>query len=151
MSGASSAPGRAPSRRRVPIPPLIALGMVSMIGLVGLMPVKPSPPPSVLMHREVQFLDTADGRIMVRDATTHRTIIVIPANDEGFGRALIHTLEVMRRRYGQPLDVPYRLQRLDDGRLVLNDPISPMHLDLESFGTSNEAIFSGYLGERPAS
>ncbi|WP_428374626.1 photosynthetic complex assembly protein PuhC [Lichenicoccus sp.] len=150
MSGVSSARRQTGSRRRIPIPPLIALGLASMIGIVGLMPVKPSPPPGIVMQRKVQFLDTADGGIVVRDAATRRTIIVIPANDEGFGRALIHTLEVMRRRYGQPLDPPYQLQRLADGRLVLNDPLSPMHLDLESFGTSNEAIFSLYLGERPA-
>lgn len=151
MSGASSISGRSAWRRRIPIPPLIAVGLASVIGFVGLLPVKPSPPPGIVMQRQVQFLDTADGRIVVRDATTRRTIIVIPATDEGFGRALIHTLEVMRRRYGQPLDPPYQLKRLADGRLVLTDPLSPMHLDLESFGTSNEAVFSGYLGERPAS
>ncbi|WP_419729681.1 photosynthetic complex assembly protein PuhC [Lichenicola sp.] len=134
-------------RRRVPLPPLIALSAFALVGVVAMIPTHNSTPARVQAERRLRFDDAANDLIIVRDADSGRTIATIPVADQGFARGLVHALEVMRHRYRAPLDGPYILERLDDGRLVLNDPSAPMHIDIESFGPTNEAVFAGYLGE----
>jgi hypothetical protein len=41
--------------------------------------------------------------------------------------------------------VPFRLTSWSDGRLILFDPSTGRHVDIEAFGTANEAIFGALL------
>jgi hypothetical protein len=56
-----------------------------------------------------------------------------------------------RKLRGLASDAPLQLISRADGRLTLSDPATGSRIDLESFGSTNAAVFARWLpqGERP--
>jgi putative photosynthetic complex assembly protein len=135
--------------RRVPLPPLIALGLCGMVGVVASMPTAPTPAAHVLAARTISIKTAADESSIVRDVTTGAVVGHVPATGPSFARGLFHNMRYFRRLHSAPQDAPYRLSELSDGRVVLWDPTTRTALDLESFGAGNASAFTAWLGMPP--
>ena len=114
------------------------------IAAVFALPGRSGRPEITLAARTLVFRTAADGAIAI---TTDRgaPVAVLPAGAQSFGHGFVHTLAVLRARYGVPADRPYRLALLADGRLLLTDPSTPVSIDVESFGPTNAREIAGWL------
>jgi putative photosynthetic complex assembly protein len=95
--------------------------------------------------RHLQFADTDDGRLLVREAGTGRVIDTIAPGEGNFVRGTMRGLARERKRSGIGAAPPFILSSRADGRLTLEDPATGRHVDLEAFGPSNAGIFARYV------
>ena len=101
----------------------------------------------VVVAHDIRFADRPDGGIDVfSDGGATPFTEVLPTTDN-FLRATMRGLARERvREQGTPA-TPFRLTQWDDGRLTLDDPITHRHVELESFGETNEAVFVNLLAQ----
>lgn len=99
--------------------------------------------------KELQFENRQDGSILVSDPATERAIIELAPGSEGFIWGVLRGLERARTRQDIPLDQPYRLARMSDGRLFLEDPATSQIISLRSFGPTNARAFGRLLDLEP--
>ncbi len=97
-------------------------------------------------QRELHFVDTADGAVLVRDARSGETVARF-VGEQGFVRGTLRALARERNRRGLGAEVPLQLVGQRDGRLTLRDPATGERIGLEAFGSSNLAVFAAL---RPA-
>lgn len=135
-------------RRRIPWPPLIALGACGVIGLIGLLPTQPLPTAAVLVQRDLRFVLPEDGSVDVFDAATNRLAGHLAPGGQSFVQGMVHGLQVGRRHHGQPVDGAYHLELLANGRFTMHDPETGTFVDLEGFGPNNSASFQTFMGEQ---
>ncbi|MCC6432661.1 MAG: photosynthetic complex assembly protein [Gemmatimonadaceae bacterium] len=100
---------------------------------------------TVLMQRELQFADAADGGIVVTDAVTKQQAAVIDPGTNGFLRGALRALTRTRASSGIGRDIPFKLIRYTDGRLVLLDPATSQHVTITSFGHTQVESFDRLL------
>ncbi len=105
---------------------------------IGATRLTPSAPVATL---SLVFNDLADGSIGIIDATNQRTIDILTPGKNGFVRVVLRGLAQDRAVNGVGADLPFKLSRLEDGRLVLVDPTSGRIVTLEAFGSNNYAAF----------
>jgi putative photosynthetic complex assembly protein len=105
------------------------------------------PDPRPLITRELKFKDLPDGGVAVMDGRSGHLIQVLAPGSNGFLRATMRNLAHERRRQGFDDSVPFRLLASPEGRLVLEDPTTGEHLELEAFGQTNAAVFARLLGD----
>jgi putative photosynthetic complex assembly protein len=97
------------------------------------------------MVRSLQFVDAPDGAVLVYDAESHRQIRSLPPGTNGFVRATMRNFARERRSNSIGPGIPFNLIASQDGRLVLEDPSTGRHIDLEAFGQTNAGVFAGFL------
>ena len=119
----------------------VAAGLSKSSG-IGATRVPDSPAVAV---RHLQFADTDDGRLLVREAGTGRVIDTIAPGEGNFVRGTMRGLARERKRSGIGAAPPFILSSRADGRLTLEDPATGRHVDLEAFGPSNAGIFARYV------
>ncbi|MBL9024793.1 MAG: hypothetical protein JNL21_21535 [Myxococcales bacterium] len=95
----------------------------------------------------IAFEDRPDGSVAVFDAERGREIGVLPVGQQGFVRGVMRGMFRERKLSAMDRDARFRLARTRDGRLVLDDPDSGRHVDLDSFGPTNSRAFAVFLDE----
>lgn len=101
----------------------------------------PTPPAAVVASYDVRFVDRPDGGLDAYLADG-RSLGRLDAADSGFTRGVMRGFARGRRQAGIAADAPYRLTRLADGRLVMEDPGQTMRVELDVFGSANAAVLA---------
>ena len=106
---------------------------------VGLTPHQTHPVSTRVESLEFKVRSEADGQEGVYAASDgHRVAALAPRGDD-FLPSLVDKLRQERRLRGVRGDAPFRLVRWSDGRVSMLDPATGRELNLESFGSVNEA------------
>jgi putative photosynthetic complex assembly protein len=127
-----------------------ALLAVTAARLTGIGQVE-TPPAAAVESRELRFEDRADGAVLVFEGTGALLVDVVEPESGGFVRGVLRALARERRSYGSAQAEPFRLARRADGSLTLEDLATGRLINLEAFGSTNEAAFARLLsaGEAP--
>ena len=125
---------------------LVSFAIVAAIGgrLTG-MGKAVVPPGSVAEVRELRFEDASDGAVLVRAAADGRVVDRLAPQSNHFVRGTVRGLVRERKREHIGAEPPFRLARLTDGRLVLEDPATKRRVDLDAFGRSNVGAFAAIM------
>ena len=143
----------APARSHVPPLPLalsfgmalLALVLVAGARLSGYTPDQTLPGAEVVDSRLLRFEQAGDGHIAVIDHRTGEAIADAPAGAEGFLKGALRGLNRIRKADETALSVPYRLELMTNGQLMLVDTATGTALDLNAYGRGNAAIFAEFL------
>jgi putative photosynthetic complex assembly protein len=100
--------------------------------------------------RSLRFQDQPQGGIAIVDAASGTTLETV-YGEQGFLRGTLRAVLRERKLRGLVSDAPLQLIAREDGRLTLLDPATGSRLDLESFGSTNAAVFARWLpqGAKP--
>ncbi|WP_419758571.1 photosynthetic complex assembly protein PuhC [Acidisoma sp.] len=140
-----TAPAGSPGHRRIAWPPVIAAAMVLVAGGIIMLPGKPLPTGATISVRSFRIDQKGDGVIAMRDARTGATLDVLQTNGDGFMRGVLHSIALRREKAHMSQETPLTLTATGDGRLILSDPPTDTMIDLEAFGSANEAAFARLL------
>lgn len=94
---------------------------------------------------DLKFADQADGGVVVTDATTSALVLKILPGEDAFIRAVLRSFVRDRVAMKVSKDVPFRLYRLVDTRLVIEDPVTKKRINLRGFGPTQQAAFARLL------
>lgn len=108
------------------------------------------PATPIELVRDVRFTDAPDGTVHVLASAVggagEREVAVLRPGELMFVRSTVRALARGRRLEGRALPSdPFRLTRYQNGRLTLDDPVTGAHLELASFGPTNQAAFAQLL------
>ena len=145
-----TAPAGSPGYRRIAWPPVLAAAMVAVVGIVIMTPGKPIPTGVNIAERSFRIDQQGTGVISMRDARTGATIGVLQTDGDGFMRGVLHSIALRRIKARLSQETPLELTATADGRLILSDPPTDTMIDLEAFGSANEAAFAKLLPPPPA-
>lgn len=141
---------------KLPIAPLVAMAALVLSCLVGVSAVRLSgmsaqqqADAATLSTRQLRFEDRDDGGIAVLDAVNGALLTTVAPGTNGFLRSTMRGLVRERKRQGLGPELPFDLLGRIDGRLTLLDPGTGRRVDLESFGTTNSAVFARLLPTSP--
>ena len=107
-----------------------------------------APTAPITAQRILQFADRPDGAVVVRLASNGQMLDVMTGQN-GFLRGTLRGFGRTRRAEGIGPTLPLRLTGYADGRLVLYDPSTGRDVELEAFGSDNEAVFVRLLTMAP--
>ena len=99
-------------------------------------------------ERTLCFADRADGAVIVTLAGSGQVVDVMTGQN-GFLRGTLRGFARTRRADKRGPTEPFRLTGYADGRLVLLDPATGRNVELEAFGSENEAVFVRLLTMPP--
>ena len=142
--------------RPFPLPPLV--GAATLIGIVVASvawlqlttePQIEDPSADAVQSIALRFVDREDGAVIVVDAASDAVIDVLEPGTNNFLRATLRGLVRSRHAIGDLSEKPFRLSLIDDGRLLLTDPVTSRYADLWAFGETNALAFKRFLGFRP--
>ena len=94
----------------------------------------------VTWQKELLFADGPAGEVVVQDFQT-KEVLARFEGEQGFVRGTLRALARERKRRDIGPEKPFELVARHDGRLTLYDPSTSQHIDLDSFGPSNVALF----------
>lgn len=125
---------------------LITLSFVAALAgrLTGVGSV-PLPPMQVAESRDLRFEDRTDGAVVVREASSDRVVDILAPQTNHFVRGTLRGFARGRKRENIGAEPPFRLSRLVDGRLTLEDPALNRRMDLDAFGRSNVGAFAAIM------
>ncbi len=138
-------PKGSPGHRKIALPPLLAAAMVACVGIVIMLPGKPVSLGTTIAERTFRIDQQTDGVISMRDAVSGATVGVLERNGDGFMRGVLHSIALRREKAHMNQATPLQLIATSDGRLILSDPPTDTMIDLEAFGSANEAAFAALL------
>jgi len=137
---------------KLPVLPLAAMAALVLSALIGASAVRLAGVSAVqqadaatLSTRQLRFEDRPDGGIAVLDAPSGQVLSTVAPGSNGFLRSTMRGLVRERKRQGLGPETPFELLGRADGRLTLVDPGTGRRIDLESFGSTNSAVFAGLL------
>ena len=142
---------RRPSFPNVPLVGAAALlAFVLLAAIVGRLTGSGVEPPTapVTAQRSLQFADRADGAVVVSLAQTGQVLDVMTGQN-GFLRGTLRGFARSRRADGVGSGPPLLLTGYADGRLTLFDRATGRVVELEAFGSQNEAVFVRLLTMKP--
>jgi putative photosynthetic complex assembly protein len=90
---------------------------------------------------DIRFLDQSDGGMTVTLADG-AVLARLSADESGFARGILRGLGRSRKLSGVAEDLPYRLVRTRDGRLLIVDGASGVSIELGVFGSDNAETFA---------
>jgi putative photosynthetic complex assembly protein len=131
-----------------------AAAIVRLTGVGGVeMPFAP-----VVEARDLVFEDLGNGVTMValpaadgtQGADRNAVIGLMESGVDGFAMGVMRGMVRDRKARDLPLDGPYQLALLEDGRLVFRDPSVGTEIDLRAFGPTNMGSFVPLLRAEPA-
>jgi putative photosynthetic complex assembly protein len=100
-----------------------------------------APATPVVSYHDVRFADRPDGTITATLADG-RPLGTLSVQEAGFTRGVMRGFARSRQQAGKDIDAPYRLSRLADGRFIMEDPGTPMRIELDVFGSANAATLA---------
>lgn len=109
---------------------------------------RPAPTGIATAARSLRFADRADGAVIVTLAGTGQVVDVMTGQN-GFLRGTLRGFARTRRADGVGAQPPFQLTGYADGRLTLTDPSTGRVVELEAFGSQNEAVFVRLLTKAP--
>lgn len=126
------------------------LGFVILLATVGRLTGLGAPEPmgKPTAERSLRFADRADGGVLVTDVGTGQTLTVMTGQN-GFLRGTLRGFARTRRADQIGAEAPFTLTGYQDGRLTLSDPSTGRVVELEAFGSANEAVFVRLLTMKP--
>ncbi|MEZ5788815.1 MAG: photosynthetic complex assembly protein PuhC [Xanthobacteraceae bacterium] len=124
---------------------LILFALVSIAAYRGWYGLPDTSEAAPVAMRELRFLDQPDGAVAVIDPPTEQVLTFLAPGTNGFVRATLRGLARARKRQDIGTEPPFRLKRMADGRLILDDPTTGRHVDLAAFGSTNAAAFARLL------
>jgi putative photosynthetic complex assembly protein len=139
--------------RSFPQGPLLGAGALILLAMAGAVtgriagPDGTPPPARAELVRDLRFADRDDGAVVVTDMRDNSQVAVM-VGQNGFLRGTLRGLARTRRSEGIGPDLPFRLTGWSDGRLTLSDPSTGRAIELEAFGSANEAVFARLLTEK---
>lgn len=130
----------------------MALLMVATIAIAGLarqtgIGATGIPDSPTVARADLRFEDREDGSVLVRDGSG-RALATIAVGADGFIRGTMRSLARQRKQAGLPRDLPFLLERRENGRLSLSDPSTGARIELDAFGSGNAATFARFLPPR---
>ena len=102
------------------------------------------PDNGLMAERALSFADRSDGAVVITLADNGRVLDVV-TGQAGFLRGTLRGFARTRRESGIGQAPPMHLAGYADGRLILSDPSTKRQVDLEAFGSQNEAVFARLL------
>ena len=108
----------------------------------------PAAPGKPTAERSLRFDDRADGAVIVSLAPSGQVLDVMTGQN-GFLRGTLRGFARIRRSNGIGAGPPLQLAGYADGQLILGDPSTGRHVELEAFGSENEAVFVRLLTMAP--
>ena len=99
-------------------------------------------PTAIVAQRTLQFLDRADGAVVVRSNGAEFAVL---QGEQGFLRGTLRSLARYRRMDGLSSAAPFHIAAYADGRITIDDPSTKQHIELEAFGPTNAAVFARLL------
>ena len=99
-------------------------------------------------HLDLFFEDRDDGSVDVISAIDGDILENLQLDESGFVRVVMRGMVRERKSRNIGPEVPFRLIRRADGRLMMTDPLLNSQIDLEPFG-SNKESFARWLDARP--
>ncbi len=97
--------------------------------------------------RELQFLDRADGAVVIQEPGGAVVRVIEAGTKDGFVRGVMRGLARERHMNGVGEAPPFRLTRWADGSLSLTDTATGRVIELGSFGPTNRQTFDTLLPE----
>ncbi|MFM8517717.1 MAG: photosynthetic complex assembly protein PuhC [Nevskiaceae bacterium] len=90
---------------------------------------------------DIRFIDQPDGGLtaMLADGAV---LAKMSSEESGFARGILRGLGRGRKLSGAAEQDPYRLVRTRDGRLLLEDDVSGVSIELGVFGSDNAESFA---------
>lgn len=119
-----------------------AIAIIARLGGIGSMRAPDTP---AVESRQLRFEDRPDGAVAVHDVDTGRIVDVLQPGTYGFVRTMMRGLARERRLKEIGPEPSFRLLRLADGRLFLEDTGTGRRIDLGAFGRSNTDAFARLL------
>ena len=152
---APNSPAPGPSFPHVPL--VGAGGLIAFVllaAVAGRMSGSGIEPPSapITAQRSLQFADRPDGAVIVTLAagqTGGGQVVDVMTGQNGFLRGTLRGFARTRRAENVGSTPPLRLTGYADGRLTLFDPSTGRQVELEAFGSENEAVFVRLLTMSP--
>ncbi len=93
------------------------------------------------VERSIRFVPTSEGQLTVYDAASGQPVIQLAPEGNGFLFGALRGLAYKRTVAQADPSAPYRLTRWQDGRITLDDPLTSMHISVNSFGPTQIASF----------
>ncbi|MGC9268936.1 photosynthetic complex assembly protein PuhC [Acidiphilium sp.] len=93
----------------------------------------------------LRFIQTRSQALIVQNAATGRRVTVIAPADDAFLRTTLRTMIETRDRDGISRTAPFLLVPAVRGALILDDPATGEHIDLQAFGPSNAGQFKALM------
>lgn len=140
-----TAPAGSPGHQRLAWPPVIAATAMGLALVAIMLPGRPVPTGATVATRIFRIDQRSGGVVVLRDAATRQSILALAHNGDGFMRGVLHSVAVRRMKYGVSQETPLLLTATADGRLILADVATKTKIDLEAFGSANEAAFARLL------
>ena len=94
---------------------------------------------------DLKFSDEADGAVLVKNADTSALVLKISPGEDAFIRAVLRSFVRERVALKISNETPFRLYRLVDTRLVIEDPVTKKRINLRAFGPTQQAAFARLL------
>jgi putative photosynthetic complex assembly protein len=136
---------------RLPLMGAIALVVATVLAVaaarVGGVPAAAPPnfADAPVATRSLNFLDQADGSILVKDAATDTVVARVAPGSNGFLRGALRGVARVRRIDGGNMQAPFVLARWSNRHLTLEDPTNGTKIDFLAFGPTNRAVFEAFL------
>ena len=108
----------------------------------------PAKPGIATAERALRVADRTDGAVSVSLADTGQVLDVMTGQN-GFLRGTLRGFARTRRAYGIGAQPPMHLAGYANGQLILSDPSTGRLVELEAFGSENEAVFVRLLTMPP--
>ncbi len=118
---------------------LIALSRMTGVGVTRM----PSSEPVVV--RELRFEDRADGSVAVLEPRSNQVAEVLEPGQHGFVRGVLRSFARDRRASAISDAPPFKLARLADGRITIEDMATGRRIELDAFGSTNVIAFARLL------
>lgn len=139
------------SRSHIPPLPLalsfgfaaLALLLVAGARVAGYSPKQEVEQAHILQSRLLRFTGDSETGVQVIDAGTGE--MLARTNREGFIPGVLRGLNRLRKTSEAATAEDYRLERLENGQLLLIDTATGVSLDLNAYGRANAAIFNDFL------
>lgn len=100
---------------------------------------------------DLQFFDEADGSVLVTNATTKAQVLKLKPGEDAFIRAVLRGFVRDRNARKISRDIPFRLYRLVDTRLVFEDTSTKKRINIRGFGPTQQAAFARLLPSEASS
>ncbi|MBL8582831.1 MAG: phosphonate-binding protein [Rhizobiaceae bacterium] len=97
---------------------------------------------AVAQSVDLRFSDLPDGTVVASNAATGSEIERIAPGAGGFIRVTMRSFAGDRMKRDMTDEVPFQLARMNDGDLLLRDPLTGRSMLLNAFGPSNERAFA---------
>ncbi|MEP6780693.1 MAG: photosynthetic complex assembly protein PuhC [Gemmatimonadaceae bacterium] len=124
---------------------LVVIALAAVARLSGNGTLGEQPHATMIASRALVFTDRPDGSIGVYDSQHQVELESLPGGNGGFVRGTLRAMARQRRLSNVGPELPFYLAKWSDGRLTLDDSSTRTHLELNSYGSTNEESFEKVL------